>query len=152
MLLSCLSINQRYELKANHNILGTSSVLNVCCLSINQRYELKANHNNDFGKVCIGGVEDIGIVMLDHKHITITQALMEALLDNNVALITCSSTHHPVGLMLPLSVNTLQNERFRIQSDATEPLKKQLWAQCITQKIKNQAALLAMQRELVMII
>jgi CRISPR-associated protein Cas1 len=93
--------------------------------------------------VAVIPVEDIGIVVLDHKQVIITQALMEALLDNNVALITCNSTHHPTGLMLPLCVNTLQNERFRIQIDATEPLKKQLWQQTITQKIKNQAALLA---------
>jgi CRISPR-associated protein Cas1 len=86
-------------------------------------------------------VEDIGIVVLDNKQITITQALMEALLENNVALITCDSTHHPTGLMLPLCGNTIQNERFRAQLDATEPLKKQLWAQTISQKIKNQAAL-----------
>jgi CRISP-associated protein Cas1 len=85
-------------------------------------------------------IEDIGIVVLDHKQITITQALMEALLENNVALITCDSTHHPTGLMLPLCGNTIQNERFRAQLDATEPLKKQLWAQTISKKIKNQAA------------
>lgn len=88
-------------------------------------------------------IEDIGIVILDHKQLTITQALIEALLSNNVALITCNSSHHPTGLMLPLCVNTLQNERFRIQIDASEPLKKQLWAQIVTQKIKNQSALLA---------
>ncbi len=86
-------------------------------------------------------VEDIGIVVLDHKQITITQALIEAMLENNVALITCDSTHHPTGLMLPLCGNTIQNERFRAQLDATEPLKKQLWAQTISQKIKNQAAM-----------
>lgn len=86
-------------------------------------------------------VEDIGIVVLDHKQITITQALMEALLGNNTALITCDSTHHPTGLMLPLCGNTIQNERFRAQLDATEPLKKQLWAQTVSQKIKNQAAM-----------
>ena len=85
-------------------------------------------------------VEDIGIVILDHKQITITQALIEALLDNNVALITCDTTHHPIGLLLPLCGNTIQNERFRAQLNATEPLKKQLWAQTITRKIKNQAA------------
>ncbi len=85
-------------------------------------------------------VEDIGIVVLDHKQITITQALMEALLENNTALITCDSTHHPTGLLLPLCGNTIQNERFRSQLDATEPLKKQLWMQTISQKIKNQAA------------
>jgi CRISP-associated protein Cas1 len=64
------------------------------------------------------------------------------LLDNNVALITCDSTHQPTGLMLPLYGNTIQNERFRAQLDATEPLKKQLWAQTISQKIKNQAGAL----------
>ena len=86
-------------------------------------------------------VEDIGIVVLDHQQITITQALMAALLDNNVALITCDNTHHPTGLMLPLCGNTIQTERFRDQLAATEPLKKQLWAQTVTQKIKNQAAM-----------
>ena len=86
-------------------------------------------------------VEDIGIVVLDHKQITITQALMEALLENNAALITCDATHHPTGLMLPLCGNTIQNERFRAQLDASEPLKKQLWGQTVAQKIKNQAAM-----------
>ena len=85
-------------------------------------------------------IEDIGIVILDNKQITITQALMEALLENNVALITCDSTHHPTGLMLPLCGNTIQTERFRAQIEATEPLKKQMWAQTVEQKIKNQSA------------
>ena len=67
--------------------------------------------------------------------------MIEALLDNNVALITCDRTHHPTGLMLPLCGNTIQNERFRAQLDATEPLKKQLGAQTVSQKIKNQAAM-----------
>jgi CRISPR-associated protein Cas1 len=83
-------------------------------------------------------IEDIGIVLLDHKQVTITQALMEALLDNNVVLITCNSTHHPSGLMMPLNGNTIQSERFREQINASEPLKKQLWAQTVEQKIKNQ--------------
>jgi CRISPR-associated protein Cas1 len=91
-------------------------------------------------------IEDLGIVILDHKQITLTQALMEALLENNVALITCDSTHHPTGLMLPLCGNTIQNERFRAQLDATEPLKKQLWAQTITQKIRNQATHFEMRK------
>ncbi len=87
-------------------------------------------------------VEDIGIIVLDNKQVTITQGLIEALLANNAAVITCDSTHHPTGLLLSLCGNTLQNERFRAQLDATEPLKKQLWQQTTIQKIKNQAALL----------
>lgn len=37
-------------------------------------------------------IEDIGIVVLDHKQITLTQALLEALLENNCAVITCNSS------------------------------------------------------------
>lgn len=87
-------------------------------------------------------IEDIGIVILDHKQITLTQGLIESLLDNNCALITCSSNHLPVGLMLPLYSNTIQNERFRYQIDASLPLRKQLWQQTIQAKIVNQAAVL----------
>jgi CRISP-associated protein Cas1 len=44
--------------------------------------------------------------------------------------------------MLPLSVNTIQNERFRFQIDASVPLVKQLWQQTIQQKIRNQSVIL----------
>lgn len=87
-------------------------------------------------------VEDIGVVVLDNKQITITQGLMEALLDNNSAVITCDKSHLPVGLLLPLCGNTTQNERFRQQLDASLPLKKQLWQQTVQAKICNQAAVL----------
>ncbi len=94
------------------------------------------------GEVRTIPVEDIGIVILDHKQITITQGLMEQLIDNNCAIITCGSNHLPVGLMLPLYGNTVQNERFRNQIDASLPLKKQLWQQTIQYKIANQASVL----------
>ena len=87
-------------------------------------------------------IEDVGVVVLDNKQITITQGLMEALLDNNCAVITCDKSHLPVGLLLPLSGNTTQNERFRQQLDASLPLKKQLWLQTVQSKIGNQAAVL----------
>ena len=87
-------------------------------------------------------IEDIGVVVLDNRQITITQGLLDALLENNCALITCDKSRMPVGLMLPLCGNTTQNERFRTQIDASLPLKKQLWQQTVQAKIKNQAALL----------
>lgn len=87
-------------------------------------------------------VEDIGVVVLDNRQITITQGLLEALLENNVAVITCDSRSLPVGLMLPLYGNTTQNERFRNQLDASLPLKKQLWQQTVKAKLANQTAVL----------
>jgi CRISPR-associated protein Cas1 len=92
-------------------------------------------------------IEDIGVVVLDNKQITITQGLMEALLGNNCAVITCDKSHLPVGLLLPLCGNTTQNERFRQQLDASLPLKKQLWQQTVQAKISNQASVLKRCRD-----
>lgn len=72
-------------------------------------------------------IEDIGVVILDHQQITITPALMSKLLANNVAFITCDESHLPTGLMLNLCGHSLQSARFRVQVEASEPLKKKLW-------------------------
>ena len=91
-------------------------------------------------------IEDIGVMVLDHKQITITQGALGALLNNNVAVITCDDHHMPSGLMLPLAGNTTQSERFRHQIEASLPLKKQLWQQTIQSKIQNQSSVLYHQR------
>lgn len=88
-------------------------------------------------------IEDIGVVVLDNRRITVTSGVLEALLENNAAVITCDQRSMPVGLLLPLCGNTTQNERFRDQLDASVPLKKQLWQQTVKQKIQNQAYVLA---------
>lgn len=87
-------------------------------------------------------IEDIGVVVLDHQQIVITQALIGALLDNNVAIINCNKQRLPSGLFLPLAGNTIQTERFKHQIEASVPLKKNLWQQTVSAKIKNQASLL----------
>ena len=91
-------------------------------------------------------IEDLGVVVLDHKQITLTHGLIEKLLENNTALITCDSSRMPVGLMLPLCGNSTQSEKFSAQIQASDPLKKQLWQQTIKAKIKNQADVLGSYR------
>lgn len=87
-------------------------------------------------------IEDIGVVILDNKQITLTQALLGALLENNCAVITCDNACMPSGLLLPLTGNTTQSERFQCQIAASLPLKKQLWQQTVKAKIANQEATL----------
>lgn len=87
-------------------------------------------------------VEDIGVVVLDNKQITLTQGVMEALLANNTAVVSCDARSMPAGLLLPLSGNTIQQERFTDQINSSLPLRKQLWQQTIKAKIENQAAVL----------
>lgn len=91
-------------------------------------------------------IEDIGVVVLDNKRITITQGVLEALLENNCAVITCNESHLPIGMHLPLVGNTTQTERMRFQIEASLPLKKQLWQQTISAKIQNQALVLRQMR------
>lgn len=88
-------------------------------------------------------VEDIGVIVLDNPQITMSNALMEKLVENNCAVITCNSKHMPSGMLLALQSNTVQNERYRDQLDASLPLQKQLWQQTIQQKIRNQAVVLS---------
>ena len=93
-------------------------------------------------EVRTAAIEDIGFIVLDSPQITITNALIGALLENNCAVLNCGKTHLPEGLLLPLAGNTLQSERFNAQIEASLPLKKQLWQQTVQQKISNQAAVL----------
>ncbi len=88
-------------------------------------------------------IEDIGIIVLDHQQITVSHSLMQVLLENNVALISCNEHHHPSGMMLNLDGHSSQAERFRIQINASEPLKKNLWQQTVFHKIKNQSQVLS---------
>lgn len=87
-------------------------------------------------------IEDIGVLILDHARITISQPTIAKLLANNVALICCDESRLPTGLMLNLDGNSIQAERYKHQLAASIPLKKQLWQQTIRVKIRNQAQLL----------
>lgn len=88
-------------------------------------------------------IEDIGVIIFDNRQITVTHGLLEMLLENNCAVITCDSRHMPVGLLLPLDGNTVQSERYKNQIDASIPLRKQLWQQTVQHKIANQAEALS---------
>ena len=82
-------------------------------------------------------IEDIGLIVLDCPQITVTEGLLEALLENNCAVVTCDKSHLPVGLLLPLYGNKIQAERYQEQINASLPLKKQIWQQTVQCKIRN---------------
>ena len=88
-------------------------------------------------------IEDIGFVVLEDPQITISNRLLEKLTLNNAAVINCNAQHIPVGMLVPFSGNSEQNERVRHQLEASVPLKQNLWPQTIQAKISNQAALLS---------
>lgn len=87
-------------------------------------------------------IEDLGVIILEHPQITLTSNVLELLMDQQVAVITCNSRYMPSGMFLPLDGNSEQTERIRTQLDSSLPLKKQLWQQTVRAKIMNQAMVL----------
>lgn len=87
-------------------------------------------------------IEDIGVLILDHPQITVTQALLAALNEHLVAVINCDARHLPYGLMLPMFAHHAFTEKMYQQLESSLPLKKNLWQQTVIAKISNQAALL----------
>ena len=86
--------------------------------------------------------EDVGLVVLDHRQITITHGLLQELLDNKVLIVSCGEDHHPAGMLHSLEGHSEQSKRMAAQVESSEPLRKNLWQQTIAHKIRNQAGML----------
>jgi CRISPR-associated protein Cas1 len=89
-------------------------------------------------------IEDIGILILDNPRVTITQAVLSALVENNSAVLSCDERHMPLGLVMPMRANHTYTEKLRYQLNSSEPLRKNLWQQTVKSKIRNQASVLKM--------
>lgn len=87
-------------------------------------------------------IEDIGFVVLEHRQTSVSLPLLNALSENNVAVIFCNEARMPNAMLMNLDSNKTQGESYRAQIEASEPLKKGLWKQVVEAKIRNQAALL----------
>ncbi len=98
--------------------------------------------SKDSGETKQAAIEDLGFLVLDNQQITFTQSVMQALAENNTAVVFCNKKHHPSSMLFHLDTNSIQTEIFTYQINANEPLKKNIWKQIIEAKIKNQAALL----------
>lgn len=88
-------------------------------------------------------IEDLGCVVLENQMINITMPLLNALVENNVAVVICNRQQMPTAMLQCLDGNATQAESLKTQVAATEPCKKQAWKQIVEAKIRNQAALLS---------
>lgn len=119
----------------------TLTFANPYHLSLKNR-QMIITAKGDSGPCASVPVEDIGFVILENQEISITMPLLNALADNNAAVVVCSDRFMPNAMFMNLDSNSTQGESFRCQLSATEPLKKSLWKQIVEAKIRNQSALL----------
>lgn len=111
------------------------------CFLMKKQNQLVVNYDDESEKKQVP-IEDIGLMVVDHYQVKMTTALMQALIDNNSAVLFCDQKHLPSGMLLPMSQHHAFTEKMYNQMEASLPLKKNLWQQTIVAKIRNQAAML----------
>jgi CRISPR-associated protein Cas1 len=85
-------------------------------------------------------IEDLGILILQHPAIVITQAVITQCQKNNVAILFCDERHLPISITLPLwEGHSLHTRVLQDQLSVTEPTRKRLWQQVVKHKIAEQA-------------
>lgn len=85
-------------------------------------------------------IEDLGVLILQHPAIVITQPVIIACQQHNVTIIFCDSRRLPYSSILPIGEgNKLHQKILQQQLAISEPLRKRLWKQIIIHKIKGQA-------------
>lgn len=87
-------------------------------------------------------IEDVGVVIVENQMVHFTVPLLNALADNNVVVIFCNAQCMPNTMLMPLESNSIQQEVYRFQIEASLPTKKRIWKDIVEYKIRNQAALL----------
>ena len=101
--------------------------------------------DKDSGEVRTVPIEDIGIVVVENQRASFTIPVLNALSGNNASVVLCNERMMPNSILLPFEGNSIQAEIYKLQINASEPLKKQLWKQIVEAKIRNQAAVLDTQ-------
>lgn len=88
-------------------------------------------------------VDDLGILILQHPAITITQSAITLCQKSNVAILFCDDRHLPISITLPLwSGHSLHTRVLRDQIASKIPRRKRLWQQIVKAKIAEQASTL----------
>lgn len=113
---------------------------NAVCLTLkNKQLVIQNKETREESSVPI---EDIGFVIIENNQVYISIPVINALAENNAAVVFCNEKHLPFSMNLPLDCNTIQNQLFTAQIEASIPAKKKCWKQITEQKIKNQAKVL----------
>lgn len=101
--------------------------------------QLKIKHAED--NVIIP-MEDITVILLDNREITLTKEVFVWALKNNVTILFTDEKHQPQSTMIPYHGNVLQTKILPFQSGMTQTVKNKLWKMVVKAKITNQNAVL----------
>ena len=86
--------------------------------------------------------EDIAVIVLNHREITLTHPVLSACAEYGIGLYATGSNHQPSGIFLPFLPHSRTTRMMRKQLNIARPTAKQAWAGMVRRKIENQAACL----------
>ncbi|MCL2053785.1 MAG: type II CRISPR-associated endonuclease Cas1 [Oscillospiraceae bacterium] len=89
-------------------------------------------------------IEDIDTILIENRQTTVSTALLGRLAQSGVALFICDEYHLPCAVLTPYLQHSRQHEIVKNQLELSTPVKKQLWKQIVTAKIRNQAKCLSL--------
>ena len=83
--------------------------------------------------------EDIAVVVLNHREITLTHSVLSACAEYGISLFATGENHQPSGVFLPFLQHSRATRMLRLQLELPKPVAKQTWAAIVHSKIENQA-------------
>lgn len=83
--------------------------------------------------------EDIAVIVLNHREITLTHSVLSACGEYGIGLYSTGATHHPNGVFLPFLQHSRATRMLRLQLALGKPAAKRAWQTIIQAKIQNQA-------------
>jgi CRISP-associated protein Cas1 len=84
-------------------------------------------------------LEDIAVIILHHREITLTHPFLAACADYGIAVYTTGDNHQPNGVLLPFIQHSRATRMLRLQLALDKPTAKRAWKVMVQSKINNQA-------------
>jgi len=91
-------------------------------------------------------LSDIETLIINSYGAYISNKAIMRLSENNIPIIHCGQNAVPCSMTLPYGNNVYRKDRIELQIKGSLPLKKNLWQQVIKAKIRNQAAVLELNK------
>lgn len=96
---------------------------------------------DDITRVHIG---EIGLLMIESTMTSCTTVLLAELVKNKINVIFCDEKHNPISQLVSLYGSHDTSAKIRKQIQFAEDIKKQVWTEIVTEKIKQQKNVLEM--------
>lgn len=84
-------------------------------------------------------IDEISTLIIGSTEVSITTALLSALMEKNVNIIFCDSKYQPQGQLMSLRGTSDTYKKIKIQISWSKDIKGVIWQEIIKQKILNQA-------------